>query len=312
MILKFRSYLLLGLFSVVSILAWGQKNEACWLSAKYQQMGTSWQIKACMPSSDQSYRDQLSDTIKQLIDSLNTIFSDYDPDSELNRATAQAHQQPVVLSSPLTAVIEQSLAIARQTGGAFDISIGPLSRLWRRAFRRQVFPEKEAIRAARRKVNYRWIQLEGNTLRLKRPGMRLDLGGIAKGKTVDYIADLLENQGITHYLIDGGGDIRVLGHPPNQSAWRIELPGGAVREMNSGAIATSGDQYRYLEYQGQRYSHLIDPRTGYGVQGQHTVTVAASTAAAADAWASVCSIVPPHKARRMLQNTNHHLFYLPK
>jgi len=278
----------------------------------HQQMGTQWRVVAYPADSATSISSSLELEVRQLVDSLNMVFSDYDPYSELNRAAAQAHQQPVALSSPLTAVIQQSLAIARQTGGAFDISIGPLSRLWRRAFRRQVFPEKEAIRAARRKVNYRWIQLEGNILRLKRPGMRLDLGGIAKGKTVDYIASLLENQGITHYLIDGGGDIRVLGHPPNQSAWRIELPGGVVREMNSGAIATSGDQYRYLEYQGQRYSHLIDPRTGYGVQGQNTVTVVASTAAAADAWASVCSIIPVSQARRMLQKTNHHLFYLPK
>ncbi|HKK74810.1 MAG TPA: FAD:protein FMN transferase [Saprospiraceae bacterium] len=303
MILRFFLLLVLGCLLSFSVYGQDQGPDALTgklLDLKYQQMGTLWQVKVYLPEADSLRAQKISRQVKSLLDSLNQIFSDYDPESTLNQVVRKAHLAPVSIPKPLAEVISQAQIYARRSGGAFDISIGPLSRLWRRAFRRQVFPEREDIREAKKRVNYRWIQLENSQLRLKRKGMRLDLGGIAKGASVDYAADLLEQYGLNHYLIDGGGDIRVSGHPPGKKAWEIELPNGQIKEMNSGAIASSGAQYRYLSYQGRRYSHLIDPRTGYGVEGQKTVTVLAPTAMEADAWASVFSILDGKEASTLI------------
>jgi thiamine biosynthesis lipoprotein len=296
---KHGRYFLLVVFSFFSLLAWGQKKETYLFSRQYQQMGTSWQIKAYLSTEDSVYADQLSVSVKELLDSLNTIFSDYNPASELNQAVAEANRHPVSLSLPLWEVLQEAQTYSRQSKGAFDISIGPLSRLWRRAFRRQVFPEREAIKSAQHKVNYRWIKLKNQQLRLKREGMRLDLGGIAKGKTIDYIAEYFLACGITVFLIDGGGDIRVQGQPPGATSWQVELPNGQIKAMTEGAIATSGATYRYLEYKGKRYSHLIDPRSGYGVSYQGVVTVIAPTATEADAMASAFSVLNEKQGNRL-------------
>lgn len=294
--------LMLFVFILLPILVWGQRETSAanqLFHIRHQQMGTQWQIKAYWPLADSLNAEKLSFEIKYLIDSLNVIFSDYNPASELNQAVAEANRHPVSLSLPLWEVLQEAQTYARQSKGAFDISIGPLSRLWRRAFRRQVFPEREAIENAQRKVNYRWVKLKNQQLRLKRDGMRLDLGGIAKGKTVDHIANYLLSHGVTTFLIDGGGDIRVQGQPPGATSWQVELPNGQIKAMTEGAIATSGATYRYLEYKGKRYSHLIDPRSGYGVSYQGVVTVIAPTATEADAMASAFSVLNEKQGNRL-------------
>lgn len=306
MMLKIKCFLAFSPLLLFPVLLWGQAASTSFgmdgadrLQIRYAQMGTQWQILVYLSEQDATQERRLRREVKQLLDSLNAIYSDYDPQSELNIAAEKAQQAPVPVSLPLLEVMEQAQLISRLSDGAFDISIGPLSRLWRRAFRRQVFPERAAIKSAKRRVNYRWIAVDNGHLHLKREGMRLDLGGIAKGKTVDYIAELLRCSGAKAFLVDGGGDIRVQGHPPGKKAWQIELPSGQLKSLTTGAIATSGASYRYLEHQGKRYSHLIDPRTGYGVEDQRTVTVRAPTAAEADAWASVFSILGGKKAARL-------------
>lgn len=299
---KFGCYLLPIVFSFLATVVWGQQKDTIayqLFHVRHQQMGTQWQVKAYLPLADSLNKNKRSREVRYLLDSLNAIFSDYDPASELNQVVAEASKYPVSLSLPLYEVIAEAQTYARRSNGAFDISIGPLSRLWRRAFRRQVFPEREAIKSAQSKVDYRWVELKDQQLRLKRAGMRLDLGGIAKGKTIDHIANYLLSRGIANFLIDGGGDIRVQGQPPGALAWQIQLPDGQIKGLTVGAIATSGATYRYLEHEGKRYSHLIDPRTGYGVIHQRIVTVSAPTATEADAWASVFSVLDKKRGNRL-------------
>lgn len=277
----------------------GSANDTILVAFSHYQMGTKWQIKAYFYESEFP-KETIGERAINLLDSLNAIFSDYDLDSELNQAVAVANTQKWVPISPaLAEVIELSLRYSRKSHGAFDISIGPLSRLWRKAFRRQTFPEREEVEVAQRLVNYHWIKVKGQSLGLEKKDMRLDLGGIAKGFAVDQLSEFLQSQGAIAFLVDGGGDLRVEGHPPRKNAWQIALPKGGIRLLTSGAIATSGSTYRYLEFEGKRYSHLIDPRTGYGVQGNQLVTVIATTATEADAWASVFSILSGKKADRL-------------
>jgi thiamine biosynthesis lipoprotein len=277
----------------------GPAQDSTVVDFEHFQMGTQWKVIAFFPQGDLEEKEIEQDLI-HLLDSLNTICSDYDPESELNKVVGLANEKKWVEVSPvLFDIIERSQFYSKQARGAFDISIGPLSRLWRRAFRRQVFPEGNQVEEARSKVNYRWIRIRKNALHLRRKGMRLDLGGIAKGYAVDVLCERLLTQGATSFLVDGGGDLRVLGGSPGKESWEVQLPNGEVKTIQSGAIATSGATYRYLIHKGKKYSHLIDPRTGYGVLGQRIVTVVAKEACSADAWASVFSILEGKQAEKL-------------
>lgn len=227
------------------------------------------------------------------VDTLEMIMSDYRNDSELNRLTRTAGRDTfVTVSEDLWNVLRLAQRISRRSRGAFDGSIGPLSKLWRRAFRQREMPAAEDLALAQSRVNYRWIKLRkrDRSVRLRRPEMRLDLGGIAKGYAIDAAAAVLRDAGIHRLLIDGGGDLYLGNPPPDRPGWRVRSPQGET-ELHHVAIATSGDQYRYLEWAGRRYSHLIDPRTGYGVTHRRWVTVQAPSAVVADALASAASIL---------------------
>jgi len=228
------------------------------------------------------------------LDALNQQLSDYEPESALNNFDARAgdgkwHSLP----PDLWQVLNEARQVHRRSDGAFDVSIGPLSRLWRRAFRRQEFPDVQLLAKAQKKVNGRWIKLKRRDYsgKLLRSGMELDLGGIAKGYALDELAKVLERHGLNRYLIDGGGDLLAGAAPPDRKGWRIQTPGDTTLVIRHEAVATSGATYRYLEHEGKHYSHLIDPRSGYGVRHRRIVTVRAPTASTADAWASAFSIL---------------------
>lgn len=241
------------------------------------------------------------------IDSLNHILSDYQSDSELNRLSATAgSNQKVAVSPDLWRVLTLSQQIAKMSKGAFDISIGPLSKLWRRAFRQREFPPIEKIEAAHTLVDYRKIKLYRRTqqVKLKQSGMRLDLGGIGKGYAAEQAYQVLKDRfGLTRALVDAGGDLVLGTAPPDKDGWEVLLEkrmknGQSEQEilrLSSCAIATSGDTYRYLEHDGQRYSHLINPTTGMGMTDRRTVTVIAPRGSLADVWASTLSIYPIEK-----------------
>ena len=185
------------------------------------------------------------------------------------------------------------------------MTIGPLSRLWRRAIRRSQLPQESELEQARQTVGYRHLQLDAaaQTVRLALPDMRLDLGGLAKGFAADEAMNVLYSFGLTSALVDAGGDIVLGDPPPDTSGWRIAVStvdprGNLVFEdlyCSNTAIATSGDTYRFLEVDGVRYSHIIDPRTGIGVTRAGLVTVIAATGIRADALASTLNVLPPEE-----------------
>lgn len=248
--------------------------------------------------------NQAFDAAFARIAELNAVMSDYDAESELMRLCKSSRPGlPVEVSPPLFEVLQRAKRMSEASGGAFDVTVGPAVQLWRRARRQREFPDPERLADARARIGDELVRLdtEHRTVELLRDGMRLDLGGIAKGYAVDEAMKILKTHGIGSALIDGSGDILVSAAPPNTDGWvvgvaALKTPSAAPTELltiQHLAIATSGDAYQYVEFDGVRYSHLIDPRTGLGLTIPSSVTVIAHSCTDADAWASALSVLPP-------------------
>ncbi|MEM1325725.1 MAG: FAD:protein FMN transferase [Bacteroidota bacterium] len=267
----------------------------------YQQPKIGTQVQLIFYAPDSLIANQLATQAFARIDSLNLVFSDYLPNSEISQLSATAGQDTCVrLSDEIWEVLHFSQQVSRQTNGHFDATIGSLSKLWRKMFYKQEFIGGVKLKHNKNLVNYNWLQLDKNEqcACLKKKGMRLDAGGLAKGYIVDEVFELFEAAGITQLLIDAGGDIRVGDSPPDSEGWKIERLFG-ISTLTNVAVATSGDTYRYLEWKGKRYSHIINPKTGYGVQNAPKVSVTATTAMCADAYASAFSVLAERKSRRL-------------
>lgn len=265
-------------------------------------MGVSFRI--ALYASGEAVANMAAEAAFGRIKQLNGILSDYNPDSELMRLCHRSGPgRPIRVSRDLRRVLSRSLAISRQTAGAFDVTVGPVVKLWRRAQRRKQFPRPERLAAARKLIGYRAIVIDprSGTVELRKRGMRLDLGGIAKGFAGDAALAVLKAHGITRALIDGSGDIVVGDPPPGKTGWRIGLaslekpdaPPTRFLLIHNAAVATSGDAYQSVEINGKRYSHIVDPRTGIGLTHRSSVTVIAKDGATADALASAVSVLGP-------------------
>lgn len=271
----------------------------------HQQMGTSFRI--VLYSSDSLMAHKSASASFSRLDDLNAVFSDYDLESEVNGLHAK--YEPLVwteISEDLYRVVKYAFEVSEKSNGAFDVSIGPLSKLWRKAIRHQKLPSAEEIIRAKEKVNYHSINISNVSTHIQydNPNIRMDFGGIAKGYALDQMAEVLYRNGIVAFLIDGGGDILTGASPPQKGGWEIELPSGELIVISNKAIATSGDTYKYLVNRGKKYSHLIDPRTGYGIENSPVVTVLADTAMKADSWASAISVMKDKERKRVILKEN--------
>lgn len=252
---------------------------------------------------------------------LNKIFSDWDADSEVSRFSRSSQSdQPFKMSKELFEVLSYSQELAKKSKGAFDITVGPLSRLWRMARHQGKFPGKKKIEETLERTGYQKLVLQEGEIsgQLLRRGMVLDMGGIAKGYIADRMLEVLKKKGFPRCLINAGGDL-TLGEPPRaQKGWRVQIGGISnsqiqALELSNCAIATSGDLEQYLQFEGKRYSHLIDPRNGYAILGGSQVTMIAPNGMAADAHASACLILGPQGSRALLSSaTNFSFYYLKK
>jgi thiamine biosynthesis lipoprotein len=236
---------------------------------------------------------------------IDEMMSDYKADSELSRLSDTAPSPaPVHVSDDLWRVLTRSKEASEQTSGAFDCTVGPVVKLWRRARRTGELPSPDAIAAARDAVGYRSIELDAkrHTAGLLKPKMRLDLGGIAKGYGSDVALAVLKQHGITRALVAGSGDIAVGDPPPGKKGWRIAVapldptdpPSRYVLVANVG-VSTSGDSLQHVEIAGRRYSHVIDPRTGVALTDHCSVTVVAPDATASDALSTGISVLGPQE-----------------
>jgi thiamine biosynthesis lipoprotein len=260
----------------------------------------------------------------QRIAELDQILSDYEPTSELSRLSASSvvigerTAQPfpaMPIGRDLATVLSLSEEISRASQAAFDVTIGPLTKLWRRARRWKELPEPAAIAQARASVGYEFLRLDSRakTAQLLRPNMRLDLGGIAKGYAAEEAVKTVKARGIADVLVRASGDIVAGDAPPDGSAeehrgWRIGIAPLDPDEkptrflvLTNRAVSTSGDARQHLVVAGRRYSHIIDPRTGQPVSGRSSVTVVAPHGMLADSLATAASVLGPEGALKLIQ-----------
>ncbi len=255
---------------------------------------------------------EVFDRLKQI----DRIMSDYDPDSELSRFCAGSGPgRPLPVSDELMAVLAESKRLAAATGGAFDVTVAPVVKLWRTARRKKSLPSAEQQGAALRLVGDRWLKLDPDrkTAELLQPGMQLDLGGIAQGFAADEAFRILKAAGLTRVLIDVSGDIRVGDPPPGREGWRVEIealrsksngsdpePGETVLLANA-AISTAGDAWQFTEIEGMRYSHIVDARTGRPMTQSCSVTVIAPDAVTADGLDTALCVLDEAAGEKLLK-----------
>jgi thiamine biosynthesis lipoprotein len=240
-------------------------------------------------------------------DRLERVLSDYDADSELSRLSAAAPTpQPVPVGDDLWRLLVRAEEIRSLTDGAFDITVGPLTTLWRQSRRSGKLPRPDKLAAARAAVGGDALRLDPKLrgVSLRRPGMRLDPGGIGMGYAADRVLAVLAALGIDSAMVDASGDVVVSAPPPGTAGWRIAvagLPGDDAPDaktlvLSQAAVTTSGDARQAVDIDGRRYSHIVDPRTGIGVSGPAVVTVIAADGATADALATAASVLGPDAA----------------
>lgn len=277
-------------------------------------MGTYWLVRVSEPPGDVSQED-LQDAFERLLEQVNAQMSIYDPESELSRFNAAPIGEWQRVSAELFKVVDTAQQISRETEGAFDATIGPLVNLWGfGADRRPTdgVPETAAIEAALARVDYRQVELDQDTQRMRRlDDVYLDLGGIAKGYGVDVLAEHLASLGVGHYMVDIGGDMRASGRSPRGDKWRIgiEVPavgtrGGVqqVLELHEAGLTTSGDYRNFFLHDGAHYSHTIDPATGWPLERQvASVTVIHDTSMLADAYATALSVMGPERGLELAE-----------
>lgn len=239
-------------------------------------------------------------------------LSDYRNSSEvmqLCRANDETPNLPRPVGSDLFQVLQTAQQVAKESEGAFDVTVGPLSLLWREARKTGKLPAPDAIREALQRVGYQYVHLdpEKQTVRLEKPGMRLDFGGIGKGYAADQALAVLVDRGTPQAMVAVSGDIAVGKQPPDRDTWLVEIAplakGRPARtlKLTESAVSTSGDLFQFLEFEGKRYSHVLDPRTGYGLTGRRSVTVVAPRGILADSLSKVASVLPPAEALAILK-----------
>jgi thiamine biosynthesis lipoprotein len=278
-------------------------------SYSQQKMGAPFTI--VFYSSDSIRANLLAKQCFNLVDSFVFIFSDYIDSSELSRLSATAGKQsgPVKLSPALYKILLEAKTAFYESEGTFDITVGPLVRLWRKARRINQFPPDDSVQSMRALVGFKKMLVD--TLRkeatLSQTGMQLDLGGIAQGFIAQEVINFLTAQQVRQALVNCSGDIVMSGPPPGSKGWviGINVPEATDELLSKNlllqhrAVTTSGDVYQFMEHGGKRYSHIIDPRTGYGVTFHRNVTVIAKDGVTADWLATACSILPVKKAKRL-------------
>jgi thiamine biosynthesis lipoprotein len=254
--------------------------------------------------------------IKQL-EFVDNLMSVHKAESEISRINRDAYRQTIKVSEPVFEVLQRSVEFSKLTDGAFDITVGPLIDLWHEAGKKNQKPAESEIATTKAKVGYEKLVLdaEKRTVHFTIDGMRLDLGGIAKGYGIDLAARAMQQAGAMGGMVDVGGDIRFFGTPPaGKQKWsvglqepKIDQKGRVshqlvlVLEVVDRAVTTSGDYRRFALIDGRRYSHIINPSTSSSAKGLSSVTIIAGNATDADALATAVSVMGSEKGLALIE-----------
>ncbi len=279
------------------------------------KMGTGFRIVIYAPA--EGIAKRAADAAFARVDQLNATLSDYNPSSELSRLSLMTEQgpmtAPVNVGDDLWNVLVRSREASEQSHGAFDITVGPFVKLWRRSREMNALPTPERIEKTRASVGYDGLKLfpDRHSVQLLKSHMRLDVGGIAKGYTAMQCMAVIRGFGLTHAMVGAAGDLTVGDPPPGKAYWRVAVqdlahpqgwPAAYVKLRNS-SISTSGDTERFIIIDGVRYSHVIDPHTGLGLRRRIGVTVLSPDGTTSDWLTKPASVLGPEAGLALIDAT---------
>jgi len=300
-LVKFRMPLALALSHLVVSTA-----TAEWFSDEQQKMGTRVEVQLWAEDAVQAER-LLRDAMAEF-DRIEALMSTYIPASEMSRINASAAAEPQKISAELFALLERSLSVSDMTDGAFDISYDSVGYLY--DFRAGKRPDTQAIAEQLDRVDYRLVELDdiAQTVYFKVPGVRINLGGIAKGYAVGRVIELLKEQGVEHALATAGGDTSLLGDRRGKP-WIVGIRDPRKDEaiftrlaLENESISTSGDYERYFIEDGERYHHILQPSTGKPVRGVRSVTIIGPDATLTDALSTSVFIMGPEAGLELIDS----------
>ncbi|MCP4805128.1 MAG: FAD:protein FMN transferase [Proteobacteria bacterium] len=279
------------------------------VTARRELMGTGFEVQIPSSPAQRPEAERAAGLALDEVARIEQLMSSWLPRSELAQVNQQAGGAPVEVSSELLGLVRRALDLCQETGGLFDITYRPLAQLWSLSAEPFVLPEPSLVAAARDYVGCDKVRVDevASTVRLSERGMSIGLGGIAKGYAVDRASELLVERGFEHSMVDGGGDVLARGRGPGGS-WNVGVqhprePLGTVVgsvAVSDRALVTSGDYLRFVEHDGERYHHILDPRTGFPAQGLMSVSVLAGSAERADALATALFVAGPKGATELL------------
>ncbi|MCB9399245.1 MAG: FAD:protein FMN transferase [Acidobacteria bacterium] len=288
----------------------GPKQEL--LTFEGQTMGTTYHVKVVAQRGQPISQTDLQVGIQAQLDRVDQLMSNWKADSEVSHFNA-AGTEPVRLGVETLTVMREAAEIWQQTQGVFDPTLSPLIDLW--GFgpqKHDAFPTQAEIDLARGEIGYDKVVIGENSAQKTNPKLTINLSAIAKGYGVDQVAQYLEAQGLDRYMVEVGGEMRVLGHNIQNHAWRIgiESPSAATNERTvfaiieraEGAIASSGDYRNHFEHEGKWYSHIINPKTGWPIEPKVAATsVIADRCSTADALATAFMVMAPEDSLALAQ-----------
>ena len=308
-----RAALLVGLLFLAGCQSLALSESLHRFDFTHPAMGTLFTINLYAP--DQNSAEAAADAAFRRVDALEDIMSDYQADSELMLLCDQPFGKPVPVSADLFDVLQRAQNISKLSDGAFDVTVGPYIRLWRFARKRKVLPTPAEIAAARAAVGWQKLRLDrrNRTVTLLAPNMRLDLGGIGKGYAADQAMRDLNARGIDRALIAASGDIAIGKPPPGQPGWKVGIaaPGTRTNQLartvvlHNAGISTSGDSEQFIEINGIRYSHIVNPLTGLGLTNRIQATVIGPDVTTTDSLDTTVSILGVKRGLALVNSLPH-------
>ena len=293
---------LVGAFSAPQDQTINKAEELTRFTLVEYHMGIDARIVVYAPSKSVAYA--ACEAAFKRIAELDQTMSDYRATSELMQFCAKPRGTKVKLSADLFRVLQRSQEISKKTGGRFDCTVGPLVQVWRKARKTKVLPTQTEIKAAQALVGFRKLHLDAKTQTgwLDKDGMKLDLGGIAKGYASDEALRCLQDSGIKIALIEMGGDLVLGDAPPGAKGWEVQVPNAEKTfYLKNCAISSSGDTEQFVEIGGKRYSHVVDTRTGYGLTDRVQASIIANDGFTTDPLSTALTLLDKKGRDRLLR-----------
>jgi thiamine biosynthesis lipoprotein len=283
-----------------------ESSESNWYSGEQAIMGTA--VQVTLWSGTRAAAEAAIAAVMAEMHRIDHAMSPHKPESELSRINREAAAGPVALSREMCGLLARAIEFSHRSGGAFDITYASAGRLY--DYRAHIKPGEAQLAEARAAIGYRHLLLDptAGTLRFTHPGTRIDLGGFAKGHAVDRSVAILQRHGIAHAVVSAGGDSRVLGdrrgRPWNIAVRHPRRPGEvvAVLPLEDVAVSTSGDYERFFDQDGERFHHVIDPRTGKSAGSVRSVTILADDGLSAEAWSKSVFVMGVQRGLQLVES----------